>query len=75
LAGDRLPSSPTVFTPGTNPMSSGFDGPRLVAPDDAPSYPDPAADGRGWKYPGSGLPLLSAKPWPSSDDPTSLLPR
>jgi hypothetical protein len=49
FTGDGLPSSPTVFTPGTNPMSSGFDGPRLVAPDAAPSYPVPAADGRGWK--------------------------
>ena len=53
-------------------MSSGFDGPRLLAPDDEASYPAPAADGRGWKYCGSGFPLLSVNSWPSSADPTSL---
>src|ERR1700722_6997384 len=59
LVADGRPSSPIVFTPGTKPMSNGFDGPRLLAPEDEPSYPAPAADGRGWKYRGSGL------PWPS----------
>src|ERR1017187_9542662 len=69
---DGIPLSPTVLTPGTNPMSSGLDGPRLVAPDEEASYPVPAADGRGWKYRGSGAPLLLVKLWPSSDDPASL---
>ena len=32
----------------------------------------PAADGRGWKYCGSGLPSLSVKFWPISDEPTDL---
>src|SRR5258708_38039366 len=49
LARDGLPSSPTVLIPGTNPMSSGFEGPRVVAPDDAAFDPDPAADGGVWK--------------------------
>src|ERR1700689_2182001 len=72
LTADGLPLSPTVFTPATNPTSSGFDGPRLDAPDDAPSYPVPASDGRGWKYCGSGFPLLSVNSCPSSAEPASL---
>src|ERR1700691_1996028 len=67
FAADGRPSSPTVFTPATNPISSGLDGPRLLAPESAPSYPVPASDGRGWKYCGNGLPLLSVNSWPSSD--------
>lgn len=49
---DGLPFSPTVLTPGTNPMRSGFDGPRFEAP---PTVMPPvaaevtAADGRPWK--------------------------
>jgi hypothetical protein len=72
LAADGCPFKPTVLTPATNPMSSGFDGPRLDAPDDAPSYPVPASDGRGWKYWGSGFPLLPVNSCPSSAEPTSL---
>src|SRR5258708_3396434 len=72
LTFDGLPLRLTVFTPGTNPISSGLDGPRLLAPDEAALYPVPAADGRGWKYWGSGLPLLVVKLWPSRADPTSL---
>src|ERR1700691_3586818 len=33
-------------------MSLGFPGPKLVPPEDVPSYPLPAAEGRGWKYSG-----------------------
>ena len=69
---DGWPSRPTVLTPATNPISSGLDGPRLLAPDELPSYPAPAAEGRGWKYCGSGLPLLSVNSCPSSSEPTSL---
>jgi hypothetical protein len=31
-----------------------------------------AADGRGWKYCGSGLPLASTNSWQSREDPTTL---
>src|ERR1700733_3125007 len=100
LAADGWPFRPTVLTPATNPISSGVDGPRLVAraepprgppgcppaptpissglagpglvaPDELPSYPAPAADGRGWKYCGSGFPWRSVNSCPSSADPTS----
>src|SRR5580693_1514179 len=66
LAADAWPSRPTVLIPATNPISSGLDGPRLLAPDELPSYPAPAAEGRGWKYRGSGWPLSSVNDCPSS---------
>jgi hypothetical protein len=71
LVADGLPPRPTVLTPATKPMSSGLDGPRLDAADEVPSYPAPAADGRGWNHCGSGLPLASEKLWPSRAEPTS----
>jgi hypothetical protein len=33
-----------------------------------------ASDERAWKYLGIGLPLLSVKDWPMSEEPTSLPP-
>jgi hypothetical protein len=71
LTADGWPVRPTVLIPATNPISSGLDGPRLLAPDELPSYPVPAAEGRGWKYRGSGLPLASVNDCPSSCEPTS----
>src|SRR5580704_19786072 len=64
FTGASLPVSPTVFTPGTNPMSSGVDGPRFEAPDASALSPVPAFDGRGWKYWLSSVRLLLVKIWP-----------
>ena len=50
-------------------VSTTSSGPRLDALVDSGSYPDPAADGRDWKYRGSGLPSASVK-----DCPIRLLP-
>ena len=64
-----------MFTPGTKPMSSGFEGPRFDASDTVMLSVDDevtASDGRLWKYLGMGFPLLSVKAWPMSDEPTSL---
>ena len=48
-------------------------GPRFDAEVAVGSYPSPAADGRDWKYCRSGLPSLSVKAWPISEEPTSPL--
>ena len=47
-------------------------GPRLLADVDVGSYPSPAADGRLWKYCGSGLPSASTNNWPMILLPTGL---
>jgi len=67
-----------------------FSGPRLEAPLEVGSYPVPAADGRLWKYLGSGattgLPWASlvgcpffrtgtVKLWPIREEPTVVPPR
>ncbi len=39
-------------------------GPRLLADVDVGSYPSPAAEGRLWKYCGSGCPSGVANDWP-----------
>ncbi len=40
-------------------------GPRFEAPLAIASYPSPADEGRGWKYPGP------ANDWPMSEEPTA----
>src|SRR5487761_688018 len=60
--------------------STGLVGPRLVAPENSGLQPKSvfgvsgldAADGRGWKYCGSGLPLASVNSWQSRLEPTTL---
>ena len=57
---DGDPSRPTELTPGTKPMSRGFDGPRLDAPDTVMLSVDDevtASEARLWKYLGMGFPL------------------
>ena len=56
LDGNRRAGRETVLVPvgddprATSLMSVGFEGPRFEAELDVPSYPSPAAEGRGWKY-------------------------
>ena len=46
-------SALAVFGSSVAPsLSLGLAGPRLVPPEEAASYPAPAAEGRGWKYAG-----------------------
>ena len=41
-----------VGSSGAPSLSFGLAGPRFVPPEEAASYPAPAAEGRGWKYSG-----------------------
>src|SRR5664280_166099 len=73
-----------------SPIRTLFSAPRLDAPLEVGSYPVPAADGRLWKYLGSGattgLPEASlvgwpffrtgtVKLWPIREEPTALWPK
>jgi hypothetical protein len=70
LPASGAPSSSTA--PGTGKVSSMLLGPRLLADVDVGSYPSPAADGRLWKYCGSGLPSGSTNNCPMILLPTGL---
>src|SRR3984893_5745250 len=62
---------PALIWAGSAGVSTMLSGPRLLPLDAVGSYPlVPAADGRLWKYCGSGLPLLSVNSWPISLLPT-----
>src|ERR1700738_4455063 len=62
---------PALIWAGSAGASTALSGPRWLPLDAGGSYPlVPPADGRLWKYCGSGLPLLSVNSWPISLLPT-----
>ena len=66
----------SLLNPGMKPTSRGSDGPRLLAALAFAVYGwGLVADGRGWKYRGSGSPLASVRLWSIMLEPTARLAR
>ena len=72
----RLGLVSSALVAGSSRVSTTSSGPRLLAPVAVGSYPVAmlavAADGRLWKYCGSGLPLASVNDCPMSFEPDDL---